>query len=232
MKGLPDSKIYEQGLKYWPYADSWKRAFNYICDNTPINGTLIDLMCGPGYLLKKLQLKRKDLELSGVDIDKRYILYAKKTYPKIKFELADILKWKFNNKYDVVICTGSLHHIIYNKQEKVIRKMASMVKKNGFVLISDCCIDPYLKESQRMLNAAKLGYEYIKETIKNGAPSSIIGPTIDILYNDVLMKEFKTSPDKRIMLLEKIFKKVEIFKTWPKFKSEYGDYIFICRNIR
>ncbi len=230
MKGLPDSKIYEQELLYMPYRESLRKVLDYICQNAPENGTLIDLMCGPGYLLGEIATKRKDLKLRGLDIDKRYIPHAKEKYPHINFELGDILAWKPEEQYDVVICTGSLHHIPYDQQERAVQRMASMAKPNGFILISDCCVDDYSNETERQVAAAKLGYEYLRETIQNGAPQPVVEATIEILWNDVLMKEFKTSMKRRQLIFERIFDDVETLKTWPTFESGYGDYISICRN--
>jgi SAM-dependent methyltransferase len=230
MKELPDSKIYEQELEYWPYKASWHKVLDLLCQNTPINGSLLDLMCGPGYLLGKIKEKRKDIMLKGVDIDKRYIDFAKEKYSQINFELSDIFSWKPKEQFDAVICTGSLHHIPYEQQENAVEKMASIVKSDGFILISDCYIDDYANETERKISAAKLGYEYLKGTIENGAPDPVIEPCIDILWNDVFMKEFKTSMTKRADIFNKVFDNVETFKTWPIFESEYGDYITICRK--
>lgn len=230
MKGLPDSKIYELELKYWPYKDSWEKVLEIISEKSPKGGTLLDLMCGPGYLLGQIASKRKDLKLKGMDIDKRYITYSSRKYPQIDFEISDVLSWKSKELFDVVACTGSVHHIPYEKQGDVIKTMAAMVKPGGFVLISDCYIDDYSNEKERKVAAAKLGYEYLKGTIENGAPDEVIEPCIDILWNDVFMKEFKTSLKKRLPLLKKHFDEVETIKTWPKIESEYGDYISICRS--
>ena len=227
MEGLPDSKIYEQELKYMPYRESLKKVIEYLYEKIPLNGTLVDLMCGPGYLLGQIDSKRKDLKIKGVDIDKRYISHAKTKYPQIDFELGDILSWQSEEQYEAVICTGSLHHLPYEQQEDAIKKMVALVKPGGFILISDCYIDDYKNEKERKIAAAKLGYEYLKATIQNGGPQEIIGPTIEILWNDVLMKEFKTSLKKRQVIFERIFSSFETFKTWPRFESEYGDYITV-----
>lgn len=230
MKGLPDSAVYEQELRYWPYIASLNKVLEYINNNAPKNGSLIDVMCGTGYLLDKISAQRKDLTLQGVDIDTRYIPYAQATYPHIDFALGDVLVWNPKEAYDVVICTGSLHHIPYGKQEDAVERMTNAVKHGGFAIISDCFVDDYANETERKVAAAKLGYEYLRETIQNGAPQSVIEPTIEILWNDVVMKEFKTSTKKRLPLYEKHFRHVETLKTWPTFASEYGDYVSICRK--
>ena len=49
------------------------------------------------------------------------------------------------------------------------------------------------------------------------------------MWNDVLMKEFKTSLRKRLLIFEKYFAVVDTMKTWPAIESDYGDYISILR---
>jgi trans-aconitate methyltransferase len=230
MKGLPDSRIYEQELQYMPYRESLKKVLEYLCLNIPKDGNLLDLMCGPGYLLGQIAEKRPDIKLTGVDIDKRYIPHAKERYPHIDFKLGDVLTWEPEKQYDVIICTGSLHHIPYAQQENTVQRIASMIKPKGFVLISDCYVDDYSNETERKIAAAKLGYEYLRETIQNGAPELVVEATMEILWNDVLMKEFKTSTSKRLPIFKNIFGDVDTVKTWPTFESEYGDYISIRRN--
>ncbi|MBU1111527.1 MAG: hypothetical protein KJ896_02000, partial [Nanoarchaeota archaeon] len=114
--------------------------------------------------------------------------------------------------------------------ETAVKRMASMVKPEGIVLVSDCYVDDYLDETERKVAAAKLGYEYLRATILNGAPQQVVEETIDILSNDVLMKEFKTSLRKRAEVFNRVFGDVLTIKNWPNFESEYGDYVSICRN--
>lgn len=230
MRELPESEIYELGLKYWPYKKSLEETLGYIRENAPKGGTLLDMMCGPGFLLNEIYKERSDLSLSGVDIDPRYITYGQKKYPAITFQEGDVLTWKTDKLFDVVICTGSLHHIPYEQQEQAVSQMVSMVKPDGSILIADVYIDDYADEVERKLSASKLGYEYLKETIQNSGSDPIVDFTIDILWNDVFMKEYKTSIQKRAPIFNKYFNEIHRIKTWPNFKSQYGDYISIFRK--
>ncbi|MDD5340819.1 MAG: class I SAM-dependent methyltransferase [Patescibacteria group bacterium] len=230
MKELPESKIYELELLYMPYKKSLEKVLEIINSQAPKNGTLLDIMCGPGYLLGQISDKRGDLKLVGVDLDERYISFSKEKYPKISFEVGDTLSWQPQQLFDVVICTGSIHHIVYEKQDRAIARIADMVKPDGLVIISDCHIDDYANEKERKIAAAKLGYEYLVETIKNGAPDDVIAATVDILHNDVMKNEYKTSLKKRLPIFNKYFGNVEVVKTWPDIESQYGDYIMVCKN--
>lgn len=233
MKSLPPSDLYEQELQYWPYRESLIKVEDIICTQVPENGEILDLMCGPGYLLGKIHTRMPSFDLTGVDIDRRYVKYAREKYRGINFEQGDVLSWmpKQTQSFDAVICTGALHHIPYEKQASVIERMASMIRPSGFALISDCYISDYSNETQRKVAAAKLGYEYVKATIENGAPDACINVCIDVIHNDVLMDEFKTSLKKRMPIFNRVFDHVQTIKTWPKndFRS-YGDYVTILRQ--
>ncbi len=230
MKELPESEVYEQSLQYWPYKDSLQAVIDRACKDAPENATLLDVMCGPGYLLGKIAEKRPDLKLTGVDIDDRYIEHGRKTYPTAEFIKGDVLNWQPDELFDMVLCTGSLHHVSYEEQEQALANMASMAKPGGLVIISDAYVDDYENETERKQAAAKLGYEYLRVTIDNKAPDQIVEWTVDILWNDVLKHEFKTSINKRLPVFNKYFAETDTIKTWPEFESGYGDYIHICKR--
>jgi trans-aconitate methyltransferase len=229
-KTIPSPEIYEEELKYMPYRTSLMQTLGIISSQTPFRGSLLDLMCGPGFLLGQISAKRADLSLQGVDLDENYIAHARKKYPNVDLAVEDVLLWKPKQPVDVAICTGALHHIPYERQAEVIEKMSTMIKPSGFALISDCYVADYADETERKLAAAKLGYEYLRETMRNGAPREVINATIDILRNDVMMDEFKTSMAKRMPAFRRFFGKVETHRTWPLEGAGYGDYITILRK--
>lgn len=231
MVELPPSEIYEQELEFMPYKKSLKSVRKIIEEKVQKNGKLVDLMCGPGYLLGRIKQDRPDLKLLGMDEKKNYISYAKQKYGEIDFEVGDIFSWKSSKEpFDAAICTGALHNIPYKKQEEVIQRMASMIKPEGFCLISDCYVDNFSNETERKIAATKLGYEYLTETIKNGAPDNVIEKLVEILHNDVMKKEFKTSIEKRNQIFKRNFKKIKTIKIWPMHLSDYGDYITILEQ--
>lgn len=228
MKEMPSPETYEEGLHYWPYNALLTKVLKSLMTLHP-HGSVLDLMCGPGYLLGKLREVRTDLTLVGVDIDQRYVDYGNKTYPSVDFSQGDVLTWNDDGeKYDTVVCTGALHHIPCEQQEQVVANIASLVAPNGMVIITDPYIADYATETERKLNAAKLGHEYLRHTIKENAPDNVIEWTIDILHNDVLKHEFKTSLEKRLPVLEKYFSNIKTVRTWPARKKDYGEYIHIC----
>lgn len=231
MDAAPNPATYEKGLQYWPYKDSLARVIDIITTDAPHGGSMLDMMCGHGYLAGQIAERRADLSLHGVDLDEANIAYAKGKYQTPEFEVGDILTWQADQQYDVVACTGALHHLPYERQKDGIQRIASMVKPGGFAIISDAHIDDYTTDEERIRAAGMLGTEYLLATIENGAPNYVITDTIGILVDDVLGNEFKTSLEKRLPVLQTYFGQVEVLKVWPDNKSGgFGDYIMVCKN--
>jgi hypothetical protein len=67
-------------------------------------------------------------------------------------------------------------------------------------------------------------------TIRNKAPDEVISAAVDVLYNDVMGFEYKTSVKKLKELLDPLFTSIIIHKTRPSTDSEYGDYYLICKK--
>jgi len=229
MKKLPEAEEYVKEFEYFPWGDLIKEILDILEKKLPKNAKILDLMCGPGYLLGKLNKKRSDLKMIGVDIDGGFIRDAQKKYPNIKFEKEDVLKWQTDEKFDAIVCTGGVHHLKYKNQEEFIRKIASLLNKNGFCIIADPYIENYKSEKERKLRALKLGSEYLKVVIKKDAPNELIAAAIDIKFNDLMGFEYKTSMKKMLPIFKKFFSRIEKHKIWPKKKTKYGDYYFILR---
>ena len=97
--------------------------------------TILDLGLGYGYLEIELDNKRKDLELSGIDISKTAITLIKK---KIKgtFKQGSISKIPFNKKFDVVIALEILEHISASDIFSVYKEIKKFIKKDSQLIIS------------------------------------------------------------------------------------------------
>jgi trans-aconitate methyltransferase len=229
---MPEASVYEEELKYMPYAKSLTKVIDLVCSRAPKNGRLADIMCGTGHLLGEIAKRREDLTLWGIDIDKRYVNFARRNHPGIIFLSGDVLDLQPSGQFDVFTCTGALHHVPYDRQEKAVGKMASMIHGEGLGIISDVYIDNYADELERKLAAAKLGYEYLRETMNNGSPDEVTAVTTDILKNDVMGIEYKTSLARRLPIFRKFFGSVETIKTWPDEQTEYGDYVTILQKRR
>lgn len=229
MKKLPEASIYEQEFTYFPWGELVEEVLEYVCQHAPRQGKLLDLMCGPGYLLGKIQEKRPDLALFGVDIHEEFIHHAQQVYQGIHFETADVLEWNAQASYDIILCTAGVHHLPYQKQAAFVKNIPSLLAKNGKAIFADPLVSDYQNELERKQAAAELGYEYLLATLERKAPDEIIKAAIDIIYNDVMGFEYKTSLEKIQSIYQEVFQQVQVKKTWPRIESSYGDYYFICK---
>lgn len=229
---LPSPETYEEQLRFMPYIKSLEIVRDIVCADAPKDVRVLDLMCGPGYLLRQIQEKRKDLSFVGIDIDEKYIRYAKRSNQQgvMFLEVGNILESK-EPPTPVVLCTGALHHLPYEKQEVAIERIAAATSSGGFAIVSDCYIDQFMASHDRQLAAAKLGYRYLTETINNGAPREVVQATLEIMANDICEREFKVPLDHRLLALKRNFRDVKTMKVWPnKQIGGFGDYIHILRK--
>ena len=90
--------------------------------------TIIDIGCGNGDMLRKLAdfgLKNQyNFNLIGIDANKYTINYARKIsgdYSNISYQCENIFDKQFNElKYDIVLCTLTLHHFKKNEIENLL----------------------------------------------------------------------------------------------------------------
>lgn len=234
MQNLPSAAIYNEEIKFMPWGILIAQIEELIAGSVPHNGEVLDLLCGTGNLLGRLYTHRPDVVYTGVDLENEYIEFARRSYPQLNFEVGDVLEWSNGKSYDVVVVTGGLHHLPYDRQASFVLKVSGLLKQGGFAIIADPYIDNYLdeseSESERKLAAAKLGYEYLIATINNGAPDGVVEATAGLITNDVLGVEFKTAVAKIRPIFETYFSSIEEHKTWPQSDTEYGDYYFVLRK--
>jgi 2-polyprenyl-3-methyl-5-hydroxy-6-metoxy-1,4-benzoquinol methylase len=90
--------------------------------------TIVDVGCGNGDMLRKLAdfgIKHKcNFNLIGIDANDYTINYARKlseSYSNISYQSEDIFNKSFNElKYDIVLCTLTLHHFKNKKIENLL----------------------------------------------------------------------------------------------------------------
>lgn len=230
MQNLPTAETYQREVKYMPWGILISEVIDYVVKNVPQNGSVLDLLCGTGNLINQIYKLRPDIKFTGVDLEPEYIRYAKDQNAAVNFLVGDAFTWDNGQKFNVVLCTGGLHHLEHKNQKEFIKKISSLVKADGFAIVGDPYIDSYTNETERKVAAAKLGVEYLITTIKNGATDDVIKAASSLIDNDVFLVEFKDSVKKVEPYFREYFSSVTKHKTWPKEDTEYGDYWFLLKK--
>ena len=102
------------------------------------SGNVLDLGCGEGR--NALFLAKNGFGVTGVDISeegiKKFKEIVKQNNLKVKGIIEDIRKFKFNNKYDIIISNATLHFLKEKEVKDIIEKIKENTKKYGLNVIS------------------------------------------------------------------------------------------------
>ncbi|MEK6921753.1 MAG: class I SAM-dependent methyltransferase, partial [Nanoarchaeota archaeon] len=96
--------------------------------------TLIDVGCGEGYLLYRIQEKYPTTTLYGLDISDGRITTTKKHVTTRNLLRGDVLSLPFpDNSFDVVICSELLEHM--DAYKKVADELVRISKKHIIITV-------------------------------------------------------------------------------------------------
>ncbi|WP_299890744.1 bifunctional 2-polyprenyl-6-hydroxyphenol methylase/3-demethylubiquinol 3-O-methyltransferase UbiG [uncultured Lacinutrix sp.] len=101
------------------------------------NEKILDIGCGPGYLIDFLP----KVDYTGIDIDAKYIKTAKERYKDKTFYCTPVEDFNLEspNTFDVVIAAGVVHHL-NNEQASALFDLAKRaLKPNGRLITLDGC---------------------------------------------------------------------------------------------
>ena len=134
---------------------------------------MIDVGCANGELLYNLHKNFKNLNLTGIDVDKKLLKKARINCPsQIKFKYGNIGR-KINGlgKYDIIILSGVLS--IFNNGEKIMKNLFSLLKPKGKIFIFDSLNinshNLYIKSEEIKKNKKRIWYKnmYCTDFFKN-----------------------------------------------------------------
>lgn len=98
------------------------------------SATLLDVGCGTGEHLRYLS---KDFQCTGVDVNRRIIDVAKSKLPHVEFEIADMVNFRLESKFDVIICLFSAIGYVRNFRNLVrtLQNFRKHLNDHGLVLL-------------------------------------------------------------------------------------------------
>lgn len=97
--------------------------------------SLLDLGCGTGTIINHIP---KSVHYRGVDINDKYIEAARERYSGMgDFVCTDLERYDSEDRFDVIICIGVLHHLANDSASRLISKATQLLKSGGTMLTCD-----------------------------------------------------------------------------------------------
>ncbi|MGM5484658.1 MAG: class I SAM-dependent methyltransferase [Nanobdellota archaeon] len=110
-----------------------------MCDEliarTTGNFSILGLGCGTG-LPFDAYFTNKGFSVTGLDISEKHIRKARKNVSSAEFILGDFFSKKIKGKFDAIVSFYSIFHIPREEHKSLFRHMHSLLKKNGYILIT------------------------------------------------------------------------------------------------
>ena len=103
-----------------------RRVYNFLKKK---NNDLLDIGSGIGVFL--YEMKKKGLNVEGLDLDKRYALFLEKK--KIKINVGEIKELKIKKKFDLITFNKVLEHV--EDPVNFLKNSIKFLKKNGLIYI-------------------------------------------------------------------------------------------------
>ena len=127
-------KVYNEfGWNYYPEAFG-EQLLTWLQRHHPHAKTCLDLACGTGILCEILH--NSGLDASGMDFSEGMIEIARKSQPAIHYDVADMITYRPERRFDLVTCTGdALNHIAdLTDVEKIFRNVYAYLSPGGYLI--------------------------------------------------------------------------------------------------
>lgn len=118
---------------YWMRLEHLGRYF-YVRDNIDKNSKILDIACCNGYGTKILSNYCK--EITGIDINKKYIDIAKQKYnnSNIKYIVRNIDYENIDGIFDYIVCFETIEHVKY--PNVLLKKLYNALNEHGKIFLS------------------------------------------------------------------------------------------------
>lgn len=117
------------------YVDRAEIILNNICKVKSKN--VLEIGCGRGFYLKALHQIDHNLKITGIDLDEKYLIEARKTIQndEVNIQRGDANKLLFkDNSFGGIIASEVLEHV--PNDDKVLGEIYRVLKKDGVTMIS------------------------------------------------------------------------------------------------
>lgn len=179
------------------------------------NPKILDLGVGTGLLSKYLLERYNTAEFTLIDLSEEMLKVAMSRFKEnqnFKYVLGDYLKHDFEDKFDIVISSLSIHHLEDEDKRKLYNKVFNALNDEGIFLNSDQVIGP---------NSA-IDKSYQEKWIKIIEETNFSGPGKDTAIERMKFDKPATLENNLKWLADAGFKDVDIYYKYYNFCIFYG----------
>lgn len=127
--------------KFYDLLRAFMLPLKLIDQNTPKIGSIIELGCGEGVISRYLA-RSTERNIVGVDINKKRLVNSKLS--NLTFKHGDIRKYDLKN-VDAVILSDVLHHLNFQEQEDLLKRISKSLKKHKKLIIKEIDTNEFLR---------------------------------------------------------------------------------------
>lgn len=230
---LPSPEIYEAEYGSWPWGRLIESVAEWVVESAPRNATVVDYMCGTGFLLRGVARRRVDLVLIGCDVNRRYVQYARAHHCGAWYRHCDVLHFNPGRPVDIALCTAGLHHLAPKAKSRFLREVATHLGPAGTFVVGEEVLAPYRTDQSRRLSVLGLWLPLLQEIVRRKAQGPTVEAALSVLRADLLQAgEYKTSYATLVRLLNQDFAIRSTKWTWRTGGRLAGDVIVFCQNRR
>ena len=127
-------RVYNEfGWNYYPEAFGTE-LLQYLRDKEIPVRSALDLACGTGVLCRIL--KDGGIRSRGMDLSEGMIAIARESKPELHYDVANMITYRPDRKFDLVTCTGdALNHIIdLDDIEEIFRNVHAYLSDGGYFI--------------------------------------------------------------------------------------------------
>lgn len=199
IKGI---KLWSQVMNESPYALR-QITIDQIKDKLSYNKKIVDVGCGDGIGLEDILLKtEKPINLTGIEVSKKYLNRAKIRINKLKkeligtkknnaiktrFKIHDFTKNNFNEKFDAAVLSLVVNHIPEENRKKFFKNIKNSMKDDGKLVTFQFLNDNKFKRSPMWIMQtipSHVDFPYRHEYIHL---LKSIFPKVTVLFNGLII---------------------------------------------
>jgi SAM-dependent methyltransferase len=118
-------------LNYEKYALLLQR----FCDSLPMNGTVLDLGCGPGLPFTGY-LVQKGFHVTGIDFAESMLISARRNVPEATYICMSMTEISYSNNFDGIFCGHSMLCLDPENFKVTARKIAKALRPDGWIFLA------------------------------------------------------------------------------------------------